>query len=219
MNKKVKIIVIISLILLILLGIIIYVLYLFNYIEHKKYTNEDFGIEKYYSSVDYDNDGIDDQTDILNGAREYIATKPVYKSKYYETGYPNDKYGVCVDVVGFALKSAGYDLQSLVDNDIKKNKDKYDSDAGDSNIDFRRVRNLKVYFANNYEPLTLDIYDINAWQGGDIIIFKKHIGIISDKRNKKGVPFIIHHSSNLQANYEEDILELRNDIIGHYRFS
>ncbi len=218
MNKKTKIIIICSIVMIILMGIIIYVLYLFNYIPHKKYTNSDFGIEDYHSSVDYDNDGFDDQEDILKSAREYIASKPIYKSKYYETGYPNDKYGVCVDVVGFALKGAGYDLQELVNEDIKKNKDKYDPDAGDKNIDFRRVRNLKVYFKNKHQSLTTDIYDISAWQGGDIIIFESHIGIVSDKRNRKGVPFIIHHS-NFQSNYEEDILELRHDIIGHYRFS
>lgn len=27
-----------------------------------------------------------DQTDILQGARDYIATNPRYKSKYYESG-------------------------------------------------------------------------------------------------------------------------------------
>ena len=49
--------------------------------------------------VDMDGDGIDDQTDILQGARAYIASNPVYKSRYYETGYPDDQYGVCTDVV------------------------------------------------------------------------------------------------------------------------
>jgi hypothetical protein len=28
-----------------------------------------------------------------------MDTNPVYKSKYYNTGYSNDKYGVCTDVV------------------------------------------------------------------------------------------------------------------------
>ena len=69
-----------------------------------------------------DKDGIDDQTDILNNARDYIKTKPKYKSKYYTTGYPNDEYGVCTDVVAFALKNAGYDLMNLVNEQIKTNK-------------------------------------------------------------------------------------------------
>ena len=68
--------------------------------------NKDFGIADIHSSVDKDGDGIDDQTDILQGAREYIATKPVYKSKYYSTGYPDDEYGVCTDLVANALRSA-----------------------------------------------------------------------------------------------------------------
>ena len=53
----------------------------------------------------------------------------------------------------------------------------------------------------------------------DIVVFKNHIGIVSDKRNKKGIPFIIHNQSPYQSNYEEDILESRNDIVGHYRMS
>ena len=38
----------------------------------KKYTNADFNIEAYKSNIDKDNDGIDDQTDILNNANNYI---------------------------------------------------------------------------------------------------------------------------------------------------
>lgn len=37
-------------------------------------------IAPYTSSVDKDGDGIDDQNDILQNARAYIATKPAYKS-------------------------------------------------------------------------------------------------------------------------------------------
>ncbi len=80
-------------------------------------------------------------------------TNPKYKSKYYNTGYPNDEYGVCTDVVAFALKDAGYDLMVLVNEDIKNNKELYDIDAVDKNIDFRRVKNLKVYFDNNESDL------------------------------------------------------------------
>ena len=104
----------------------LYVLYCFNYIPHKKYTNADFNIEAYKSNIDKDNDGIDDQTDILNNANNYIKTNPKYKSKYYNTGYPNDEYGVCTDVVAFALKDAGYDLMVLVNEDIKNNKELYE---------------------------------------------------------------------------------------------
>ena len=45
----------------------------------------------------------------------------------------------------------------LVNEDIKNNKELYDMDAVDKNIDFRRVKNLKVYFDNNAISLTTDI--------------------------------------------------------------
>ena len=38
-------------------------------------------LESYHSKLDKDKDGIDDQTDILNNAKQYIKTKPKYKSK------------------------------------------------------------------------------------------------------------------------------------------
>ena len=201
--------------------ILVALLYFFYTIPHKQYSNSDFNIETYISSVDKDNDGIDDQTDILNNVRTYIAKKPKYKSKYYETGYPDDEYGVCTDVVANGLKDAGYDLKELVNEDIINNKEKYNIEVIDKNIDFRRVRNLDVYLKNNSISLTKDLSQIEEWQGGDIIVFKDHIGIISDKRNKKGIPFLIHHANPIQVNYEEDVLELygQDYIIGHYRIS
>ena len=215
MRKKVLIVLVIILIVL----VITYVLYLFNYIPHKMYSNEDFNIKTYISKMDKDEDGIDDQTDILNNVREYISTKPKYKSKYYANGYPDDGYGVCTDVVAFGLKNAGYDLMQLVNEDIENNRNKYNIETVDKNIDFRRVNNLKVYFDNNAIILTTDINKIEEWQGGDIVVFNNHIGIVSDKRNKKGITFVIHHANPFQKNYEEDILELRHDIVGHYRIS
>lgn len=214
MKKKLLIIII-----FICLFIILYLLYHFNYILHKKYSNNYFNIETYVSNVDKDNDGIDDQTDILDSAKKYISTKPKYKSKYYNTGYPNDGYGVCSDVVAFALKDAGYDLQSLVNEHILAHKDLYDIEVVDKNIDFRRVKNLKIYLDYNAQSLTTDINDIEKWQGGDIVVFKNHIGIVSDNRNRKGISFVIHHANPYQKYYEEDILEYHNDIVGHYRIS
>ena len=34
-----------------------------------------------------------------------------------------------------------------------------------------------------------------------------------------GICFVIHHANPYQIYYEEDILEHRDDIIGHYRIS
>jgi uncharacterized protein YijF (DUF1287 family) len=176
-------------------------------------------IPQFHSTHDEDGDGIDDQTDILQGALDYVNTHPKYKSKYYTTGYPNDGYGVCTDVVANALKAAGYDLMELVSDDIKQHPDDYDIEEPDKNIDFRRVKNLKVFFKNNTVSLTTDVHDIENWQGGDIVIFQNHIGIISDRRNKNGVPYVIHHNDPYQTSYEQDILESRDDIVGHCRMT
>ena len=176
-------------------------------------------IPQLHSTADADGDGVDDQTDILNGALAYVSTHPKYKSRYYETGYPDDGYGVCTDVVAYALKNAGYDLQELVDADIREQPQDYMVAEPDANIDFRRVRNLKVFFSHTAAALTTDVSEIEEWQGGDVVIFERHIGIVSDRRNKNGVPYIIHHNDPWQTAYEQDILEKRTDIVGHYRIS
>ena len=208
-----------TLITLVIVFITLYIL-IYNKIEIKSYfTNEDFNISNYISNVDKDGDGIDDQSDILQNVREYISTKPKYKSKYYDTGYPDDEYGVCTDVIAFGLLGAGYDLIELVNEDIVNHPLDYDITNVDKNIDFRRVRNLKIYFDRKAISLTTDVNEIEQWQGGDIVVFEKHIGIISDKRNKKGIPYVIHHANYYQLNYEEDILEHRDDIVGHYRIT
>lgn len=185
------------------------------------YYANDFDIETVISKTDYDNDGIDDYTDILQGAKIEAENKPTYKSAYYSGGYPPDNEGVCTDVIWRALKNAGYSLKDMVDEDIKNNVDKYPRVDGkpDSNIDFRRVPNLKVYFERNQINLTTDLSKIEEWQPGDIVVFgSSHIGIISDKRNKKGIPYLLHNGG--QPLREEDILEVYNKykpITGHYR--
>lgn len=185
------------------------------------YYAKDFDIKTVISKTDYDNDGIDDYTDILQGAKIEAENKPTYKSAYYSGGYPPDNEGVCTDVIWRALKNAGYSLKDMVDEDIKNNVDKYPRVDGkpDSNIDFRRVPNLKVYFERNQINLTTDLSKIEEWQPGDIVVFgSSHIGIISDKRNKKGIPYLLHNGG--QPLREEDILEVYNKyepITGHYR--
>ena len=205
-------------ILLILIATALFFAYRYNFIPHRSYSDANFNIEPYISEFDADGDGIDDQTDILNSAKTYIASRPKYKSEYYDGGYPDGEYGVCTDVVAFSLLGSGYDLMELVNADILANPDAYDIERADKNIDFRRVRNLLVYFNNNAQPLTTDVYDIGEWHGGDIVVFKEHIGIVSDKRNRNGVPFLIHHAYPGQPRYEEDVLE-RYNVIGHFRIN
>ena len=203
-----------------LLGIfvLVFFLYEFQIIPHPSYSNEYFQITTYKSLVDKDEDGVDDQTDILQSAKEYLATNPKYKSKYYGTGYPDDEYGVCTDVVAFALLHSGYDIMTLLNEDVMEVHDAYDIDIVDKNIDFRRVNNLDTYFKRHMISLSTDLSNISDWQGGDIVVFDGHIGIVSDKRNFKGIPFLLHNANPYQIRYEEDVLE-KYTIISHYRVS
>ena len=191
------------------------------------YYADHFGIEVIKSNTDADNDGIDDYTDIVEGARIDAKNKPTYASNYYQGGYPPEDEGVCSDLFWRALKNAGYNVKDLVDEDIRNNVSLYPrvNNKPDPNIDFRRVANLDVYLKRNHKSLTIDISKIEEWQPGDIVVFSNdkqdHIAIISDKRNERGIPFIIHNAG--QENREEDGLEFYNEfawpIISHYRWT
>lgn len=81
-------------------------------------------------------------------------------------GYPPDNEGVCSDVIWRAFKNAGYNLKEMIDEDIKNNLDEYPRVNGepDTNIDFRRVPNLQVFFEKYATKLTKDINIIEEWQ-------------------------------------------------------
>lgn len=174
-------------------------------------------VPAYQSPRDRDGDGVDDQSDILESALAYVQTRPRYRSVYYAGGYPDDGRGVCTDVVAFALRGAGFDLRELMDEDIAAHPAAYGIEARDANIDFRRVANIRVYLERHAESLTCDTSDIAAWQGGDIVVYDGHIGIVSDRRNAQGVPYLIHHAGPFQLAYEEDVLESYGRVNGHYR--
>ena len=144
----------------------------YNLLPQRTYTAEKFGITTIKSEADFNRNGIDDYTDILLGARKDAENHPTYNSAYFQGGYPPDDVGVCTDVVWRAFKNAGYSLRDMVDRDIFNNPDEYPAaNPRDNNIDFRRVRNLRVFFEKYAQKLTLDTEKIEEWQPGDIIIF------------------------------------------------
>lgn len=218
MKKRKIILAIISFVTIVSVCIGFYAAYYYNLLPAKIYTVEDFGIETLHSSTDFDGDGIDDYTDILLGARMDAENHPKYDGSYYDGGFPPDDIGVCTDVVWRAFKNAGYNLREMVDYDVSLRPEAYPAiEKRDNNIDFRRVVNLRVFFEEYAISLTVDTDEINEWQPGDIVIFEnnKHIGIVSDKRNADGQPYIIHNGG--QPKREEDYLK-RSNVTGHYRF-
>jgi len=185
-------------------------------------------IDKIICEGDLDNDGISDMEDITQGARMEIFNHTKYKGDYYEGGYPPQDEGACTDVIWRALKNAGYDLKANMDKDILENTKDYSKGVvvPDPNIDFRRVKNQLVFLKKYATSLTTEVKPYNKrnlyeWQAGDIVVLRsgEHIAIISDKRRKDGVPYILHNASTYAM--EENVLmgwEKNERIIGHYRF-
>jgi len=156
------------------------------------------------------------------GARMDAQNHVWYDAGYYQGGYPPDNRGACTDEIWRAFKNAGYDLKAMVDRDIAAHPDAYPraGAAPDPNIDFRRTSNLKIFFERYAQQLTLDTGDIAAWQPGDIVLLGVHIGMISDIRDKSGVPYLIHNNGQLW-NREEAALPgyaAKGLVAGHYRF-
>ena len=201
-----------------LLAVAVAAAWYWGLIPRRSYTAADFGIDTVHSSVDFNQNGADDYTDFLRGAKKDAKNHPHYDGSYYNGGYPPEDIGVCTDVVWRAFREAGYSLKDMVDADIAAHPSSYPHiKTQDGNIDFRRVTNLHIFFSRYGQTLTTDTEKIEEWQPGDIVVFSndKHIGIVSDKRNKNGQPYILHNGG--QPVREEDYLP-RAKVTGHYRF-
>ncbi|MBO8158761.1 DUF1287 domain-containing protein [Thermosyntropha sp.] len=165
---------------------------------------------------------------IVLGARKEVEKKVTYDASYVVIDYPGGDVpqdrGACTDVVIRAFRNAGIDLQVLIHEDMQKNFAEYPNNWGldkpDPNIDHRRVPNQMHFFKKHGLVLTTQVENhLTEWQWGDVVYFKfdnglEHCGIISDRKNSKGIPLVIH---NAGIATEEDCLK-RWQIIGHYRY-
>ncbi|GFP25020.1 uncharacterized protein HKBW3S43_01089 [Candidatus Hakubella thermalkaliphila] len=189
---------------------------------------------------DMDNDGINDQQDILEGARMEVRnrTRNILdmedKTNYFSGGDPPPDRGVATDLIARALENAGFDIQKMVDADMRADLEAYPLDrwnqlAPDPNIDYRRAENLMVFFNRHAQVLTtyIDLKDpenLKQWAPGDIVFWDvngdgevDHAGILSDKANKEGLPMVIHNFPDPGYTAEEDVLR-KWRVVGHYRF-
>lgn len=178
------------------------------------------------SRSDKNNNGISDTEDIIAGARAYVQKRPLYRSAYYRGGYPPDGEGVCTDVVWAALRHAGYDLRQGMAADIRANRGQYKRvGTPDANIDFRRVPNQIVYFKRHGKALGTvikpgDRENLAQWQPGDIVTFANpdHVAILSDKRNREGVPYLLHNQGPWAEESDDFMYWYGRGITGHFRF-
>ncbi|RSX53258.1 hypothetical protein D2E25_1231 [Bifidobacterium goeldii] len=174
------------------------------------------------SSTDFNNNGADDYADIVEGARQDAQAHPTYDDGYYQGGYPPDDRGACTDLVWRAFRNAGYDLKAMVDADIAADPTTYKAVApkADPNIDFRRTGVLDAFFAKYGQQLTTDIAQHDQWQPGDIVVFEhtRHIGVISDKRDKDGNPYVLHNMNQLHRENDYLAFQRHMTVTGHYRW-
>jgi len=164
---------------------------------------------------------------IVAGARRQLISPAMYTGGYYRIAYPNGDVpgdrGACTDVLIRSLRNAGYDLQKLVHEDMRKNFSSYPrrESKPDPNIDHRRVPNL-IHFFHAYGrklPGVVTPATLATWKPGDLVFWKldnglDHCGVLSDRKNALGVPLVIH---NMQMTREEDVLTAWK-IVGHYRY-
>ena len=88
----------------------------------------------------------------------------------------------------------------------------------DSNIDHRRVPNLKTWFARHGGALPVP-RDAAGWQPGDIFTSlvenrSTHIGLVSDRRGPRG--WLIIHNIGLGTREEDALTDW--PITGRYRW-
>lgn len=165
--------------------------------------------------------------DLLAGARAEVSRRPWYTSGYYRGGYPPDDVGVCTDLVWRAFRSAGIELKERIDADIKASPPAYPrvGSRPDRNIDFRRVPNQSAFFRRHASVLSTAFNPAEAsslahWQPGDLVVFKgpDHIAIISDKKNRKGVPYLLHNDGPWASEGDDFAKWAARGIVAHYRW-
>jgi uncharacterized protein YijF (DUF1287 family) len=164
---------------------------------------------------------------IVTAARSQIGKTTTYDPAYVRLVYPGGdipvEKGVCTDVVIRALRDAfDMDLQKLIHEDMKTAFSEYPNIWGlkkpDRNIDHRRVPNLRRYFERKGFSVGMGRQK-NDYLAGDLVTCtvgakRPHIMIVSDKKTRADVPFVIH---NIGSGAREEDRLFDFPITGHYR--
>lgn len=143
------------------------------------------------------------------------------KKRVYPWGDIPPHIGVCTDLVIRALRNAGFDLQLRIYKDVLKDVKKkvlypwkkWKKKHADKNIDHRRCPNQAAFFSRHADVIKVDpdSVDYEKFRPGDIVYWdletgRFHIGIVSDKKTKKGIPLVIHNFPSPGYTVEEDAL-------------
>jgi len=166
---------------------------------------------------------------LVAAALERTQHDVTYDGSYKKIAYPSgdvpNHLGVCSDVIIRSFRAVGIDLQKEVHEDMAKNFDLYPDNWGlsrpDTNIDHRRVPNLRVFFRRHGQELPISL-EVENYLPGDIVTwnikepgYMPHIGIITDQKTAEGVPLVVHNAG--WGTRLEDML-FNYKITGHYRY-
>ena len=167
--------------------------------------------------------------DLVEAAIERTQHHVTYDGGYRAIPYPMgdvpDNVGVCTDVVIRAYRALGIDLQQLVHEDMQKHFSAYPKDWGlhkpDSNIDHRRVPNLRTFLTRH--GTVLPVTSVGSdYEAGDLVTWtvnnhRPHIGIVTDHMvSGTNRPMIVHNIG--EGPKQEDML-FALPITGHYRYT
>lgn len=169
---------------------------------------------------------------LSNAALGRLRSNVTYNGSYVKIAYPwgdvPQNTGVCTDVVIRSYRKLGIDLQQQVHRDISSafyaypNPKKWGLSRPDTNIDHRRVYNLRAFFARRGAalPITRNPTD---YRPGDIVTWMlgpdlPHIGVVVNRPSKADPrrKMIVHNIA--RGPQMEDIL-FRFPITGHYRYT
>jgi len=160
----------------------------------------------------------------LSLTKDKVSYDPAYFVIKYPNGdVPADK-GVCTDVVIRAYRKSGIDLQKQVHEDMAKNFSAYPKTWGlkkpDTNIDHRRVPNLRVFFAKFGKSKSIET-NPELYIPGDIVTWLlpgnlTHIGIVVNKKSADGKRYLIVHNIGGGQVIEDCLFKFT--ITGHYQY-
>jgi uncharacterized protein YijF (DUF1287 family) len=155
-----------------------------------------------------------------------LSYDPAYRSIAYPGGDVPREIGVCTDVIIRAYRDGlGLDLQTLVHEDMKAAFSDYPKLWGlagtDSNIDHRRVPNLRTFFERRGASLPVSAKGAD-YQPGEVVSQilpdgRPHIVIVSDAMNDAGTTPLVIHNIGRGARAEDILFVLK--ITGRYRYS
>ncbi len=153
-----------------------------------------------------------------------------YDGAYISIAYPGGdvpaNLGVCTDVVIRSYRALGVDLQKAVHQDMVAHFGAYPSQRiwgltkPDTNIDHRRVPNLRTFFGRKGEVLPVSD-DPGDYLPGDVVTWLlpgnlPHIGIVAGLRSADNTRPLIVHNIGAGPRLQDMLFVL--EITGHYRY-